>query len=171
VEALTQGARPMPRLYSSTMVGALALACGTVALLWIIPSQIRISAGQAGELSPALFPVALSWSLIASGAFLLLPLLRRSEPASNPPPPRSARRLLPAAALIIAIALAIACMQALGYLVTMTALGALTIWTFGERRPSRMAGGAVITAAVTWLLFQYGLGMRLPSGWLLSIGT
>ncbi|WP_138466160.1 tripartite tricarboxylate transporter TctB family protein [Poseidonocella sp. HB161398] len=111
------------------------------------------------DVGPARFPVLYALVLIALCLVSALQTLRAPGMEGLPPVPGAAKRV---ALAVAAVAVAIAVMPYLGFLVTAALFLYAVIWLMGRRQAVGNAVYAVAAAAAIYLLFSYGLNVPLP---------
>jgi len=150
--------------------GELALALVVVAfgaaVVWQT-TQIRISPAYA-KVGPRVIPYIVGSGLVLVGLWLAVEALtgRATHPSAgsedvDPTLPTDWRTVgLLGAALVVYLVL----LEPAGFVVASTLLFAGAAFAMGSRRIARDAGLGVVLAAVLYLGFTRGLGLRLPTG-------
>jgi putative tricarboxylic transport membrane protein len=152
----------MPR--SRDFIIGLATAGAGLILLWeIIPWQIKTTAAQIDEISPALFPQMLAWLLVVLGVVHMVTHWRRGRSAALEVG-SAWRPILRAAGAAAIAALYVYLMPILGYrLATMVALAGMVLY-LGKGRSWRAALVGVVGALIVAETFSRGLDVPLPRG-------
>jgi putative tricarboxylic transport membrane protein len=114
---------------------------------------------------PRVFPYLIAAGLFLSGLFTLAAALPRRPPAGT-----DGRGDWVAIALIsVALLMQMALIQLLGWIPVATIGFAIVAWAFGSRAITlNLLFGAALASA-TFVLFNYGLGFRLPAGRLVQM--
>ncbi len=149
-------------LRSRNFLIGLATAGTGLALLWaIIPWQIKTTAAQTDEISPALFPQILAWLLVVLGVIHMVTHWRRGR-SSDEKTGTVWRHILRAAGAVAIAALYVYLMPVLGYrLATMLALAGMMLY-LGKGRSWRAALVGVVGALIVAEMFSRGLDIPLP---------
>ena len=69
-----------------------------------------------------------------------------------------------AAGLLLILAAYLVALPWLGYVVAVGLLAAAVAWFAGGRQPSVIIGFALVTGPLLWLVFDFALRVRMPSG-------
>lgn len=163
----------MKRRHPEVYIGAGLLAFCAVGFFVIIPREIDelVQFGATAGMSPRVFPQVAIIALAVLSIVLIATRLRTAPPApeagSDAVAPAGRVRAAGVYAIMVLYAVLI---ETLGYFVvtpvTIIAVGAL----FGERRWLLLIGLAVVTTALVWLFFRYGLYLVLPEGTVFTHG-
>ena len=142
------------------------LAPGIAAILLgliIAAGSFAVSSGFGYDrIGPRTAPYGVALGLLLIGGALVMPALRRSRedvaPVSDP--------LRWQALGILALACAVFLLLAgrVGFILAASLQFWLVARAFGNRRPLRDAGAALLLAIVVYAAFAHGLGLALPAG-------
>lgn len=153
-------------MHRDAAVGAF-LAGLSVVLLW----QTReIPHPPFVPLGPAFYPRVVLWALLGLSVLLLASGLRAGRPAVRADLGAWVARHRLVLAAFVLFALYAFAMPRLGYLLATALFTVAMQWLLGRRGARRLpgvAGVAVGTAVVTWIVFERYLYVLLPRGWLL----
>jgi putative tricarboxylic transport membrane protein len=136
------------------------------AFLLVQTASLNVPA-NASVLGPKFFPTVVGILLVAIGAVFAFQAARgiRAEPEADEdvdpdaPPDRRALALVG-----VALAVHVAGLLLLGYIVAAAALFWVAAFALGSRRHLLSAGIAVVLAVVLYVAFTRGLGLTLPRG-------
>ena len=115
-------------------------------------------------LGPSLLPYIIGGGLILTGLTILIgSLLGRASP-------RSAERIdwIPVALITLGLVIPIPFILMLGWIPVITVVFAVGARAFGSRRTVLDLALGFAFGAVTLLIFNYGLGLNLPVGWVFT---
>lgn len=147
--------------FSESAVGVFCAGLG----LFVLAGVLRAPATAAhSAVGPGVFPTLIGLGLVAIGVRLLHEAwTRRAEPGAIPP--MDLRTAAFGAAAFVAMILTL---EWLGWIIAGTLLYLAIAVAFGTRRIALtvLLGLALTTA--TWLLFDYGLDLSLPTGTLVE---
>jgi putative tricarboxylic transport membrane protein len=139
--------------------GLLALAAAVVVL------SLNMTVGFSYDrVGPRAFPYLIAAILALSGIFILTTAVpeRRRDDAGEP------IRWLPIAIISGTLIFSMLCIRRLGWIPTATIAFALVAMAFGERRLLLNLFFGLLLACGTFVLFNYGLRLRLPVGTLIE---
>jgi putative tricarboxylic transport membrane protein len=109
---------------------------------------------------PRAFPYLIAAGLFISGTGIFAGALSRDAPADKAEGHNWIAILAISGALIAQMLL----MKPLGWIPVSTVAFAIVAWVFGSRRVLRNLAFGATLACATFILFNYGLGFRLPVG-------
>lgn len=123
----------------------------------------QISAGFSYDtVGPKAVPYVVAAGLTLSGLSILLGAV--SGPTAEPGGRTVRPDWLAAAAISAALLAKMVLIETLGWIPVATVAFAIVSWAFGSRRVLLNLLFGLLLAAGTFLLFNYGLGLRLPAG-------
>jgi putative tricarboxylic transport membrane protein len=126
----------------------------------IATAQMRV--GAAAQLQPRLFPSAVSWLLVLTGAGLLLNAWRsRSDAAVDWPDRAGAIRVAVSLASVVVFLLLIG---PLGFPIGTFLLITFLVWYLGHYRWYVPPAVGLASAAAVYFVFMQTLGLELPVG-------
>ena len=144
--------------------GLVAILVGAVALFGIQELADVQSMDPAG---PTALPRILAWGMIGIGAIhIIAALLLRLKVNKGEGTTFSLRAFRPVALIVACGCVFIAALPDLGYPLSMPPLIAAVMVIVGERRAPRIVKTAVLTTAVLFAIFYWGLNVSLPLGFL-----
>lgn len=116
------------------------------------------------SLGPSLLPYIIGAGLILTGLTILIGGLVGRVSS------RTAERIdwIPVALIILGLIIPIPFILMLGWIPVITVVFAVGSRAFGSRRPVLDLGFGFAFGAVTLLIFNYGLGLNLPVGWVFT---
>jgi putative tricarboxylic transport membrane protein len=142
--------------------GLMLLAVGVA----IETGSITVGFGY-DSVGPRVFPYLIAAGLFLSGLFTLAAALPRRAPAG----PEGRGDWVAVALISVALLMQMALIQPLGWILVATVAFAIVSWAFGSRAILLNLLFGLVLASATFVLFNYGLGFRLPAGRLLSMPT
>jgi len=143
-------------------------ALGTFAILLGTYVAIDASGYHDGStydgLGPSLLPYIIAAGLIVTGLSTLIGALLARTPSEA----FAQVDWMPIAWIVLGLIVPIAFIVSLGWIPVITVVFALGARAFGSRRLLIDLALGLAFGVVTFLLFNYGLGLHLPPGWVLS---
>jgi len=143
-------------------------ALGTFAILLGAYVAIDASGYHDGStydgLGPSLLPYIIATGLILTG----LPILIGALVARARAAPTEQIDWMPIVLITIGLIVPIVFIVALGWIPVITVVFALGARAFGSRRTLLDLGLGLAFGIVTFVIFNYGLGLHLPSGWIIT---
>lgn len=115
-------------------------------------------------LGPSLLPYIIAAGLILTG----LPILIGAFVTRASAEPDEQIDWMPVAILTVALILPIAFIVLLGWIPVVTVVFALGARAFGSRRTLLDLALGLAFGIVTFVVFNYGIGLHLPSGWIVT---
>ncbi|MYI76021.1 MAG: tripartite tricarboxylate transporter TctB family protein [Acidobacteria bacterium] len=114
------------------------------------------------RIGPRTAPYGVALGLLLIGGALVMPALRRSREDDAPVSDPLRWQALGILALACAVFLLLA--GRVGFILAASLQFWLVARAFGNRRPLRDAGAALLLAIVVYAAFAHGLGLALPAG-------
>ena len=115
-------------------------------------------------LGPSLLPFIIAGGLILTGLPILIGAFVARAPAASPEP----LDWIPVVLITLGLIVAIVFIRTLGWIPVVTVVFALGARAFGSRRTVIDLGLGFAFGIVSLAVFNYGLGLNLPGGWLVS---
>jgi len=140
------------------ILGGLVLFLG----LFIAYETTQLTSGPGyAAVGPALFPYMIAAGLVVIGALVL------REAFFGHVAHERGMELDWWAVLLVLVGLVVQgiLLLPLGWVLATTAMFVVVARAFGSRRPLLDAGIGLAITAIAFVLFNYGLGLNLPSGW------
>jgi putative tricarboxylic transport membrane protein len=120
----------------------------------------RVTAGFGYDtVGPRAFPYLIAAGLLASGVAIVVAALSRGAPMDE-----TGDRPLPVIVISAVLVAQVFLMVPLGWIPVSTVAFAVVTWAFGSRAVLRNLMFGAVLACATFVLFNYGLGFRLPVG-------
>jgi putative tricarboxylic transport membrane protein len=116
------------------------------------------------SLGPSLMPLVIAAGLILTGLPILIGGLIPRPPAA----PAEQIDWMPVATITLGLIVPIAFIVALGWIPVITVVFAIGARAFGSRRTALDLGLGFGFGILTFAIFNYGLGLHLPSGWIIT---
>lgn len=143
-------------------LGGFVLALGL--FLTVETLQLNVAPTHAA-IGPRLFPLLIAAGLLIVGALVLREALFGHVPHEQ----RGIELDWPAMALIAgALIVQLLIIEQVGWIPAAALLFAIAAWAFGSRRPVLDLAIGLVLAAITFGIFNYGLGLSLPLGTLVE---
>ena len=143
------------------ILGGLVLFLG----LFIAYETTQLTSGPGyAAVGPALFPYMIAAGLVVIGALVL------REAFFGHVAHERGMELDWGAVLLLLVGLVVQgiLLLPLGWVLATTAMFVVVARAFGSRRPLLDAGIGLAITVIAFVLFNYGLGLNLPGGWLLE---
>ncbi|MEK6711812.1 MAG: tripartite tricarboxylate transporter TctB family protein [Nitrospinota bacterium] len=135
------------------------LALGVIYAYMTAQLPLRVVGNVPG---PSFFPWVLTWCFLGLSGVLLIQGLM--APAGQSPRPASDRKIFRrTAAGLASMALYLALLPYLGFLVASALLCGALMWAAGESRPGFIAGWSVAVTALLYAMFRYAFQLPLPT--------
>ncbi len=116
------------------------------------------------SLGPSLLPYIIAAGLILTG----LPLLVSAFSVRDEAAPTEQIDWLPVGIIVVALIVPIVSIVAVGWIPVITVVFVLGARAFGSRRTLLDAAIGLAFGIVTYVLFNFALGLNLPRGWLVA---
>lgn len=117
------------------------------------------------SLGPSLLPYIIAAGLILTG----LPILVGAFKVRADAGPIEEIDWLPVAIIVAGLIVPIACIVVVGWIPVITVVFVLGARAFGSRRTFLDGGIGLAFGIVTFVVFNFGLGLHLPGGWLYTL--
>ena len=148
-----------PPLSADRISGLVFLLAGLAMIFGVISAEVEMVDG--GNIAPSTLPVALSAVLALGGGVLLArPIWLSPADIDKHHLPRW-RHLVRGLGIVLVLAVALAAMSDLGFMVVAPALALTLMWISGERRWHWFAIGAGLVPAAIWVFVVQILGRQL----------
>ena len=136
--------------------GMTLLAIGLFVALY---ASSNYQVGTPARMGPGFFPTALGWIMAGLGVITLLFSFQKTIHAFDPPP----FALRPFITVLVAIAVFGLLIERLGLVPTTVIMTLIAAFASKSFHPGRALLLGLFLAALSWLIFSFGLQMTLPA--------